>query len=90
MSLAGEISRQPSTDIIMWLLAIILMQIYNENQKTGLREMQTLQFEEKKNIRKGDVGAKVCAQGDTNFKENPDAKWNKVLRARPHSVNPAI
>ena len=34
MSLAEEISRQPSIDSVVWLLMVTLVQIYHEKEQT--------------------------------------------------------
>ena len=60
------------------------MQIYNKKERTG--QIQNMQYEEKRNTRKGDVGAKSC-QGNTKLKEKPSDKCHKGsgdLRARSH------
>lgn len=53
------------------------MQTYNEKKQGGQREIQIVQFEEKKSTRKCNDGAKSYAQGGKKFKERPDGKWNK-------------
>lgn len=35
----AEVSRQPSVDFVMWLLVVTFMQIYNEKEQVGQREI---------------------------------------------------
>ena len=42
ISLTKEISRQPSIDCVMWLLAVTLKQIYNEKEWSGQGEIQNV------------------------------------------------
>lgn len=72
ISLAEEITRQPNSNLAVWLL-ITLLQVYNEKEKAGQKEIQNTQFVEKKIIRKFSVGAKACAERG----KKPDEKWNK-------------
>lgn len=65
------------------------MQVYNEKEQEGQKEMQNIHFEEKKNTRKCNVGVKSYAQGDEKFKEKPDTMWNKGcsnIRARLYPI----
>lgn len=78
MSSAEKISRLPSIDCIIWLLVSILAQVCNEREQVGQREVQNVQFVEKKNTRRCNIGAKSHAKGD-KFKETPDAQENKEL-----------
>lgn len=41
-----------------------LTQIYSEETQTGQREIQNVQFEEKKSIDKFKAGAKACVERD--------------------------
>lgn len=46
-----------------------------------------MQFEDKKETKKYNVGTKFCAKADENLKERTDTGWNKGggdLRARLH------
>lgn len=68
----------------------MLMQNYSVKEKAGQREIQRVQFQEKKNTRKCNAGAKFCAQADEKLKERSDSTWSKVtshFRARPHLAN---
>ena len=73
--LTEEISKQPSTDSVLWLLVVTLMKIYNE------KEQGNVQFEGKRNTRKWN-GAKSCAQGHKQSKKR--YKGSGDLRARSH------
>lgn len=79
MSSAEKISRLASIDHIIWLLVSILAQVCNEREQVGQREVQNVQFVEKKNTRRCNIGAKSHAKGDKKFKETPDAQENKEL-----------
>ena len=46
-ALAKEISRQPSTGWVAWLLVATLLQIYNEKEQTEKGKIQNVQLEEK-------------------------------------------
>lgn len=66
------------------------MQVYNEKEQVGEKEIQNVQLQKKGSTRKYN-GAKSSAQGDKRFKEKPDAKWNKGsdnFRARLHPDKP--
>lgn len=41
--------------------------------------MQNIHLEEKRNIREGDVGAKLCVHRDEKFKEKPDVNGIKAV-----------
>lgn len=69
ISLAEEIS----SNLAVWLLVITLLQVYNEKEQAGQKEIQNIQFVEKNITRKFKVGAKACAERD----KKPDEKWNK-------------
>lgn len=40
MSMTEEILRQSSTDCVMWLLMVILLQTYKEKEQVGHKEIQ--------------------------------------------------
>ena len=68
-------------DFIVWLLAITLMQFYNENEQAGQKETQNVKFEEKQNNR-----TRLIPRYE-KLKEKFDVTWNKgsvALRTRPH------
>ena len=52
VALAEEISRQPGIDCVVWFSMITLLQIYNEEEQVGQGEIPSVQFEEKRSIRK--------------------------------------
>lgn len=47
------------------------MQIYNEKDQTGQREIQNVKFEDKRIVKKC-IGSKSSAQWDEQFKEKPN------------------
>ena len=47
ISLAEEISKQPSIDSVVWLLVVTLMKIYNEKEQVGQMKIQNEQIEKK-------------------------------------------
>lgn len=71
---AEEISRQPNIDSVLQLLVIILMQIYCKKKQAEHKEIKTIQFEEKKNIRQFNVGARSYTQRYEKFRERPHVK----------------
>ena len=50
--LAEEISKEPSIDIVVWVLVLTLIKVYNEKEQAEQRKLQNVQFEEKRDIRK--------------------------------------
>ena len=68
MALAEETSRQPSIDVVMWLLVATVIQISNVKLLVGQGKIQNVQSEKKSSTMKGDAGARSCAQGDKNSK----------------------
>lgn len=93
-----EDSRRASIDYVMWLLVITLMQICNGKKQVGKREIQNIQFEEKRNkYWKCNDGTMSCARGDKTLTEKSDAKWNcrgpcqrsSELQLKPPGVSPA-
>lgn len=48
ISSAEEISKQPIVDSAMWFLVTTLKQAYNEDEQEGQKEIQSVQFTEKK------------------------------------------
>lgn len=66
-------SRQSRIDC--HVVMITLIQLHNGKEQVRQREIQNVQFEEKKSTRKCNVGAKSYVQGDEQMKEKPDAKW---------------
>jgi hypothetical protein len=63
-----EVSIWSTIDYVVWLLIITLMQIYNEKEQAGQREIQNVQFEEKSRDRKCN-GVKSSVQEDKQVKE---------------------
>ena len=61
-ALVEKILRPPFTDCGTWPLVITLMQIYNDREKLGQKEIQTVQFGEKMSVRKCNMEVKSCAQ----------------------------
>jgi hypothetical protein len=45
------------------------MQIHNEKEQIGQKEIQNVKSEEKQSTRKFNVGAKTCGQGNEKFKK---------------------
>lgn len=84
IALAGEISRQPSTDCVMWLLVITIHRS-TVKRASGAKRNVKCTFEEKKSTKNCNAGAKACAQGDEKLKERPDSNWkvNLLLSAMP-------
>lgn len=72
----AEMSVQPSIDCILRLFFSFFLQIYTEKEQASQRERQNKQFEEKRSTRKC-IGARSSAQWQKDFKEKPDAKWDK-------------
>ena len=63
------------------------MDIYNEKEQAEQGKIQNTQFEEKRSTMNY-IGTKYGVQGDTKFKEKPNAQWDKEsgdFRVRPHS-----
>lgn len=88
MALAEKISKQSSIDCVMWLLVTSLMLSYNVKEQQN-RENYKLQFEEERSTSKY-KGPKSSAQGNEEFKEKPEHKWNKAccdLRVRSHPAS---
>lgn len=55
-------------------MVITLLQVYNEKIKqAGQKEIQNIQYMEKKITRQCNAGAKACAERD----KKPDEKWSK-------------
>ena len=44
---AGEISKQPSVDCVLWLLMAVPIEIYNKNEQAKQGKLQNVQLEEK-------------------------------------------
>lgn len=89
LSLAEEISSQNNIDSAVWLLGITLVKVYNAKEQVSQKEIQNVQFKEKKNARKCNVEATAWAEKD---KERSDQKWNKgrgalIARSTPHQLN---
>ena len=75
-----------SIDGVVWFLVVTLIWSREENEQARRREIQHVQFEEKRGTRKSN-GAESSAWGDKKFKQKLAADWNKGggdLRARPH------
>lgn len=53
------------------------MQVYNIKKKLGQKEIQNVKFEEKKSIRKFNVGAMALTDREKKFERGPDLKWSK-------------
>lgn len=62
LPLTQEISRQPKTDCVTWLLVITLTQITMKLSK-GATRRQSAQFEGKRSTGKCNAGTKSCVQG---------------------------
>lgn len=71
--LAGETSRQPNINCVVWLLVLTLMQTYNVKKQARQRERQNVQFEEKRSTTKCS-GAKSSAQGYESLKNTNEIK----------------
>lgn len=71
------ISRQLNSYLFTWLLAIIFIQVYNEQEASRQKEIQN-KFSETKITGEFNAGAKVCDEIDKE-------KWNKgeVIPMRP-------
>lgn len=87
MTLAEEISTQPSIDCATWLLLITLMKIYEGKEQAEQEKVQNVQSEEKR--APGNVlwEPSPVFKEIKKFKEKPDAKWDKgsgKFRARHH------
>lgn len=52
IALARENSSHPTTYCVVWLLDVILMNIYNDKKQAGQRKIQNVQFEEKMSTKK--------------------------------------
>ena len=52
IALAEDISKQTSTDCVMWLLVASLMQICNQKEQAEQGKIQNIQLEEKRSTRK--------------------------------------
>lgn len=66
-----RISKISSIDSVTQLLAITLMQMHNEKEQVWQKEIQSIQCEEKKRIRKRSLVAKAYAEKG-KIKERPD------------------
>jgi hypothetical protein len=42
----AEISKQPSVDLVLWLLVVMLMQIYDAELQAEQGKLQNVQFEQ--------------------------------------------
>lgn len=62
MSLKVEFSRHFSINCVIWLLVITFMQVYNEKEQVKQREIENVQYKEKRNTRKCKVLAKFNIQ----------------------------
>ena len=52
ISLAEEISKQPSIDTALWILVLSLMKTYSEKEQAEQGKLQKVKLEEKKSTRK--------------------------------------
>lgn len=84
--LVSLVSRQPRVDSVPCT-------VVSANICAGLHEgeqvetkMKQSTVEEKRGIRKLDVGATVCAERDMKIKEKPDLNCKKRRGRRPHPV----
>lgn len=80
-----EISRQPNTDCVTWLLAITLAQVYNKKEfKQGKKKIQNAHLEEKEGTRKYNVIAKDKKK-NKEIEKRSGLHWDtwEHLRARP-------
>lgn len=64
----AEILRWPRIDSVVWLLVVTLIRLSHEKEKAGQREIQNVQFCEKRSTRKSDIGAKLWTQGEKRKK----------------------
>lgn len=53
------------------------MHVYNEKKQMRQKEIENVQFEEKKSTRKLNIAARVCAAGGKVTEERPNLHWNK-------------
>lgn len=60
-----------SCDAITWLLVIPITWINNEKEQVGQEEIQSVQFEEKKSIRKLEVVSQACADRGREIETSP-------------------
>lgn len=57
--------------------------------KLGQKEIKTVKFEGKKNIRKFNVGTMACAERGKKIDRGPDLKWSKGWGAFRVLLHPA-